>query len=124
MTYKPNGYPSLLPYLMVDGASETIAFLTTVFGAKELLRVMDDGRIAHAEIMIDKSVLMLADGNGTYQTASVYVYVEDVDAVYKTAMEAGAISIQEPIKKDDPDKRGGFKDPAGGTIWWIATKVD
>jgi PhnB protein len=49
--------------------------------------------------------------------------VHDVDATYRRALEAGATSVQEPIKKEDPDKRGGVKD-AGGTTWWIGTKID
>jgi uncharacterized glyoxalase superfamily protein PhnB len=51
------------------------------------------------------------------------VYVEDVDATFRLALEAGATAVQEPTKKDDPDRRGGVKD-AGGTTWWIATKVE
>jgi uncharacterized glyoxalase superfamily protein PhnB len=53
----------------------------------------------------------------------VHIHVRDVDATYQKALEAGATSVQEPIKKKDEDKRGGVKD-AGGTTWWIATKVD
>ena len=53
----------------------------------------------------------------------VHVYVKDVDETYKRALEAGAVSVQAPVKKDDEDKRGGVKD-AGGTMWWIATKVE
>lgn len=54
---------------------------------------------------------------------NVHVYVPDVDATYARALAAGAESVQEPVKKDDPDKRGGVKD-LGGTTWWIATKVE
>jgi uncharacterized glyoxalase superfamily protein PhnB len=53
----------------------------------------------------------------------VHVYVRDVDETYEKALTAGATSVQEPIKKQDEDKRGGVKDP-GGTTWWIATKVE
>ena len=53
----------------------------------------------------------------------VHVYVADADATYKRALDYGAVSVQPPIKKQDPDKRGGVKD-AGGTTWWMATKVD
>jgi PhnB protein len=53
----------------------------------------------------------------------VHVYASDVEAIYQRAIAAGAISVQAPIKKDDEDKRGGVKD-AGGTTWWIATKVE
>jgi uncharacterized glyoxalase superfamily protein PhnB len=51
------------------------------------------------------------------------VYVADVDTTYRRALEAGATSVQEPAKKEDPDRRGGVKD-AGGTTWWIGTKVE
>ena len=51
------------------------------------------------------------------------VDVEDVDATYRRGLEAGATSVQEPVRKEDPDKRGGIKD-AGGTTWWIATRVE
>jgi PhnB protein len=52
----------------------------------------------------------------------VHIYVRDVDATFKAALAAGAISVQEPVKKEDEDKRGGVMD-AGGTTWWIATRV-
>jgi len=68
---------------------------------------------------------MLAEGVDGWPPipSHVHIYVSDVDAIYKLAIAAGAISIQAPIKKDDEDKRGGVKD-AGGTTWWIATKVE
>jgi uncharacterized glyoxalase superfamily protein PhnB len=53
----------------------------------------------------------------------VYVYVPDVDATYSRALAAGAVSVQEPVKGEDEDKRGGVKD-AGGTTWWLASKVE
>jgi PhnB protein len=124
--YKPNNYSTVSPYLIVDGASDSIDFLKKVFGAVELRRVpTDDGRLLHAEVRIDDTVLMLADSADGWPAvpAHVYVYVPDIDATYKRALEAGATSLQEPVKKDDEDKRGGVKD-AGGTTWWIATKVE
>ena len=79
----------------------------------------------HAEVRIDDTVVMIADAaDGWPPVAShVHVYVPDVDATYKRALGAGATSVQEPVKKQDADKRGGVKD-AGGTTWWIATKVE
>jgi PhnB protein len=124
--YKPNNYRTVSPYLIVDGASDSIDFLKKVFGAVELRRVpTDDGRLLHAEVRIDDTVLMLADSADGWPAvpAHVYIYVPDVDATYKRALEAGATSLQEPVKKDDEDKRSGVKD-AGGTTWWIATKVE
>ena len=124
--YKPESYNTVSPYLIVDGANRTIEFIKNVFGAVELRRFSDDsGKIMHAEVRIDDTIVMLADGAEGWPPvpSQVHIYVNDVDTIYKRALEAGASSIQEPIKKDDEDKRGGVKD-AGGTTWWIATKVE
>jgi PhnB protein len=123
--YKPDGYSSVSPYLIVRGAADTIAFLVQALGAVELRRFPDpEGRIMHAEVRIGDSVVMIADGNDAWPPlpANVHVYVPDVDATYQRALAAGGISVQEPVQKQDEDKRGGVKD-AGGTTWWIATKV-
>jgi len=125
-SYKPEGYTAVAPYLIVDGAQKTIEFLARVFRAKELRRFTGpDGRLMHAEVRIDDTVVMLADGAAGWPPipSHVHIYVPDVDATYKQALEAGAASVQAPVKKDDPDKRGGVKD-SGGTTWWIATKVE
>jgi PhnB protein len=125
-SYKPEGYNSVSPYLVVNGADATIAFLVEVFSAIELRRIPNDaGKLIHAEIRIDDTVVMIADGGDGWSPmpSHVHIYVSDVDATYKRAIAAGAMSVQEPIKKDDEDKRGGVKD-AGGTTWWIATKVE
>jgi uncharacterized glyoxalase superfamily protein PhnB len=124
--YKPAGYNSVSPYLMVENAARTIDFLVRVFGGEQLRRIASrDGGIMHAEVRIDDTVVMLADLSPNYPAieAHVHVYVRDVDAVYRRAVEAGATPVQEPIKKDDPDKRGGVRD-AGGIYWWIATQVE
>lgn len=125
-SYKPNDYSTVSPYLILDGAGATIEFLKQVFGGVELRRFPDDeGRLMHAEVKIDDTVIMLADGNPDWPpiASNVHVYVADVDAVYQQALAAGATSVQEPVKKDDEDKRGGVKD-SGGTTWWIATRVE
>ena len=125
-THKPDGYTTISPYLIVDGASATIEFLRNVFGAIELRRFPDPaGNVMHAEVRIDDTVVMIADGAGGWPPvpSHVHVYVADVDATYRRALDAGATSVQEPVKKEDADKRGGVKD-AGGTTWWVATKVE
>ena len=125
MAHKPGGYSSVSPYLIVDGADDTIVFLVKVFGAVELRRFSaPDGQLVHAEVRIDDTVVMLADAVPQWPAvpAHVHVYVPDVDATYRRALEVGATSVQEPVKKEDEDKRGGVKD-AGGTTWWIATRV-
>ena len=124
--FKPKGWSSVSPYLIVNGAKGTMAFLKEVFGATELQTFPGpDGRLMHAEVRIDDTVVMLADAAPDWPPASshVHVYVQDVDATYARALKAGAASIQEPAKRDDPDRRGGVKD-AGGTTWWIATRVE
>ena len=125
-SHKPAGYTSVSPYLVVEGASQTIDFVVRVFGAVELRRfAASNGKIMHAEVRIDDTVVMIADGSDGWPAmpSHVHVYVGDVDATYRRALEAGAISVQEPVKKQDEDKRGGVRD-SGGTTWWIATKVE
>ena len=125
-SYKPDGYTTVSPYLIVDGASATIDFLRRVFAADEIRRFADPaGKVMHAEVRIDDTVVMIADGADGWPPvpSHVHVYVHDVDATYRRALEAGATSVQEPIKKEDPDKRGSVKD-GGGTTWWIGTKID
>jgi uncharacterized glyoxalase superfamily protein PhnB len=120
----PEGYSTVSPYLIVDGAEGTIAFLKAVLGAVEIRRFPDPGgRIIHAEVRVGDSVIMIADGAEGWPpvAAHVHVYVPDVDATYRRALDAGATSVQEPVRKDDEDRRGGVKDP-GGTTWWIATR--
>jgi PhnB protein len=124
--FKPEGYSTVSPYLVVNGADATIAFLIKVFDAIELRRIHNDkGKIIHAEVRIDDTIVMIADSGDGWQPmpAQVHVYIKDVDVTYKRAIAAGALSVQEPVKKDDEDKRGGVKD-TGGTTWWIATKVE
>jgi uncharacterized glyoxalase superfamily protein PhnB len=125
VAYKPDAYTSVAPYLFVDGASDVIAFLQRAFDAVELRRYPGpDGKLMHAEVRIDDTVVMLTDSGANWPAlpAHVHIYVADVDATYRRALAAGAESVQEPVKKDDEDKRGGVKD-AGGVTWWIATKV-
>lgn len=123
--YKPEGYPSVSAYVMVDGAQRVIDFLKKTFNATELRRYdSPDGSIMHVEVRIDDTVVMLSDGGGSFPAFPVWlhVYVPDVDATYRRALEAGGVSVQEPQQKGDPDRRGGVKDPSGNT-WWIATQM-
>ena len=125
-SYKPQGYTTVSPYLIVGDARRTIEFLARVFDAIELRRFPDpSGRLMHAEVRIEDTVLMLADGAEGWPPlpAHVHIYVPDVDATYRRALETCATSVQAPTKKDDADKRGGVKD-AGGTTWWMATKIE
>ena len=125
MDFKPDGYSTVSPYLIVTDAELTIRFLQTVFDANEIRRFADDsGRLMHAEVRLGDTVVMLADCTDSWPAipSYVHVYVPDVDEAYRRALAAGGTSVQEQAKKDDDDKRGGVKD-GGGTTWWIATKV-
>jgi uncharacterized glyoxalase superfamily protein PhnB len=125
--HKPADFSTVSPYLIVNGADATIDFLKRVFGAIELRRFPDEsGKLMHAEVRIDDTVIMLADPvppDWPAISSYVHIYVRDVDATYREALKAGAVSVQEPVKKQDEDKRGGVRD-LGGTTWWIATKVE
>jgi PhnB protein len=116
MPKKPEGYSSVSSYL-VDGAQRVLDFLKKAFDATELRRYdMPDGSIMHAEVRIGD-----AGCEWPAFPSWLHVYVQDVDATYGRALDAGGISVQEPQRKEgDPDRRGGLKDP-GGNTWWIAT---
>lgn len=126
MQGKPDGYSTVSPYMVVEGAQRLIDFLKQAFGATELRRYdMPDGSIMHAEVRIDDSVIMIGDGGSEWPAypSHLHVYVSDVDATYRRALDAGGVSIQEPQQREgDPDRRGGVKDPVGNT-WWIGTQV-
>jgi PhnB protein len=130
----PEGYNTLTLHLAVENASEAIEYYTKAFGAKERMRMAGpDGKIGHAELEIGDSLLMLADPfpqsstkspkelGGT--TASVFMYVEDVDAVVKQAVEAGATMTMEIEDMFWGDRFGSVTDPFGH-VWSIATHVE
>jgi PhnB protein len=124
--FKPTGYNSVSPYLVVNEAQKLIDLLQKIFDAKELRKYKTaEGRVLHAEMKIDDSVLMLADATETYpQSASlVHVYLPDADAIYKKAIKAGCQPVQQPEEREgDPDRRGGFRDFAGN-FWSVSTQV-
>jgi PhnB protein len=119
----PKGYHTMTPCLVAEGASKLIDFLKKAFEAEEIFRMArPDGGIMHAEIKIGDSMVMLGDATEQWKpiTGAIYLYVNDADAVYKRALQAGATSIMEPVDQFYGDRHGGVKDPAGN-IWWIAT---
>jgi PhnB protein len=127
----PEGYSSVTPYLIIRGAAQAIDFYRRAFGATELLRMQaPDGRVGHAEIKIGNSPLMLADefpemGAQSPQAlggaaVSFLIYVDDVDARFRQAIDAGGTVVR-PVKDQFyGDRSGTLKDPFGHT-WTIAT---
>ena len=121
MTFKPEGYTSASPYLIVNDAARTIAFLEETFDA-EVKRSFPtkDGGIMHAEVRLDDTIIMMGEGDET-QECGIHVYVPDADATFARAVAAGGTVIQEVAAKGDGDRRGGVADPNGIT-WWMATQ--
>ncbi len=130
----PDGYHSVTPYLMMDGAAGAIAFYQEAFGATELFRMTDDkGRVGHAEIRIGDSVVMLADTHpGTTccgprslggSTVGLMIYLESVDTVFARALKAGAKSLRPLANQFYGDRSGTLEDPFGH-VWTIATHVE
>lgn len=123
----PDGYHTVTPYLVVDGAEKVIRFMTEAFGAKPVFEPMmrPDGKIMHAEFRIGDSIVMIADASERAPATSVMVhlYVPDVDAVYQKALKAGGKSLMEPANQFYGDRSGGVIDPAGNR-WHIGTHVE
>jgi PhnB protein len=130
----PEGYHSVTPYLTVDDAAQAIEFYEKAFGAKERGRMEGpDGKIGHAELEIGDSLVMLSDAlpqftakppkelGGT--SASVFLYVEDVDALVQQAVEAGAKVDREVADQFWGDRFGSVTDPFGHS-WLISTHVE
>jgi PhnB protein len=117
------GCNNIIPYLVVEGAKELIAFLRTAFEGKERLRVpLPDGSLMHAEVGIGNSVIELGDANAQHppRPATIHVYVEDADAAYQRALGAGATSVY-AVTDEHPsgDRQGCVKDKFGN-VWYIA----
>lgn len=122
----PEGYGSVTPYLIVDGAEKLLDFVKEAFGAAERMRMPGpNGTIGHAEVTIGDSMIMLADGGEERpaRPGTIQLYVEDCDESYRRAMAAGATSVREPRTEFYGDRMGGVKDPVGNQ-WWIATHVE
>jgi PhnB protein len=121
--YVRQGFHSVTPYIAVEGASKMIDFLKRAFGAEETMRAnTDDGRIGHAEVRIEGSMLELGDSSGESRpnSTALWLLVPDADAAYARAIEAGATSIHEPADQDYGDREGSVKDPFGNH-WYIGT---
>jgi PhnB protein len=122
----PEGFHAVTPYLIVDNAAGLIEFIQKAFDGKlTFITKDDDDRIVHATVKIGDSTIMISDTmeGMSAQTAMLYLYLEDVDAVFRKAVQAKATSIQEPKNEFYGDRAGAVKDAAGNT-WWISTHVE
>lgn len=130
----PEGYNTVTPYLAVDDAAEAIDYYEKAFGAKERGRMeAPGGKIGHAELEIGDSLVMLSDALPQFSTkspnelggtsVSMFLYVEDVDAVVKQAVDAGATVTMDVADQFWGDRFGVVQDPYGH-LWSIATHVE
>lgn len=123
----PDGYHTVTPYIVCNGAADVISFLKNAFDAKELCPPMTgpDGVVHHAELKIGNSHIMLSEACGEQKAmpAMIYLYVENVDKVYDQAIKAGGKSIKPVENQFYGDRSGGVSDSAGNQ-WWIGTHVE
>lgn len=130
---RPAGYHSVTPYILVHDAASAIDFYQRAFNAKEIFRLPMGGKIGHAEIMIGDSHVMLSDEWPDMNlrgpkarggpTASLMVYVDDVDAKFKQAVKAGATVERDLENQFWGDRTGTVVDPYGHR-WMLATHVE
>ena len=129
----PEGFHSVTPYLIVDGAAEAIRFYEQAFGATEVMRLPMGDKIGHAEIRIGDSIVMLSDEWPDFgklgpkarggATSSLMIYTEDVDAAFERAISAGATAERPPEDQFWGDRMGSLADPFGHS-WSLATHVE
>jgi PhnB protein len=130
----PDGYAAVTPYLIVQGVAQAIEFYKKAFNATERMRLpMPDGKIAHAEIEIGGSVVMMGEENPQMGAKSpktllgspvtIHLYVEDVDAIFRQAVSAGATVVRPVQNMFYGDRSGGLSDPFGH-LWYVASHVE
>ena len=123
----PDGFHTVTPYLIVDGAKKVIYFMQQALGAKHdhELTLRPDGMVMHATLKIGDSMVMISDASEHAKAMPVmlYLYVPDVDAAYQRAIKAGATSIMEPADQFYGDRSGGVKDAAGNS-WFFGTHIE
>lgn len=117
-SFQPAGWPTVIPRIITDDVDGVVRFLESVFDAAATRR--GEGP---AEVRIGDSMLMVSDGGGLRDASAafLYVYVEDTDAAYRRAIEAGARTIEEPADMPYGDRRAMVRD-GWGNLWQIATR--
>ncbi len=126
----PDGYHSLTPYLVMDGAAEALEYYKKAFGATELFRMEHEGKIAHAEMKIGDSPFMLSDEHPERgfrgpkslggSAVGLMIYVDDVDTIFKQAIDAGGVEKNALQDQFYGDRSGTLTDPFGH-VWTVAT---
>lgn len=124
--FVPEGYGTVFPYMIVDGAEDLVTFLKQVFDATEVGRTRrPSGQSSNIRLRIGTSVFMVSEAASSSMQAmpgTYYVYVDDVDATFAQALDAGASEIFEPADMPYEDRQAGVRD-ASGNIWWISKRL-
>ena len=122
----PAGYPRVSPYLIVDDADGTLAFMLRVFDGESLRRhTTPDGRIMHAEVRLGDAVVMVGAAGPEWPAvpAALHIYVTNADETYRRAVAAGAVTVTEPTTQPYGDRSAYVRD-VSGTTWFISTHVE
>lgn len=123
----PDGFHTVTPYLVADDAKSVIAFMQKAFGATFDHEPVDrpDGKLMHATLIVGSSRVMIANSSERAPAgkAMLYLYLPNVDEVYRAAIKAGGTSIMEPMDMFYGDRSGGVTDPAGNQ-WYVATHIE
>jgi PhnB protein len=121
----PEGYATVTPWILSKDTAGLIEFMTKAFDAVEIARVESDGVIGHAEVRIGDSVVMMFDVPGDWPETPAFLrlYVDDGDAVFRKALDAGASVITEMTALFWGDRVGRVRDPLGN-IWWLQQRVE
>lgn len=122
----PEGYHTVVPYIIAKDADQLLAFVKTGLKAteKEIMRY-PDGKVWHADVLIGDSHVMLSQATERHpaMASTLYLYVPDTDAAYRSALAAGATSVMEPANQFYGDRNAGVKD-ANGNFWYFGTHVE
>jgi PhnB protein len=119
----PAGYHSVTPWIISRDTAKLIDFMTQAFGAQEIARIYaEDGSIGHAEVKIGDSIVMPFDAKKDWPETPTFLrlYIDDGDAVFQRALQAGATSVTEMTNLPWGDRVGCVRDPLGN-LWWIMT---
>ncbi len=121
----PEGYHTLTPFVIVKGAAGFIDYLKRAFDGVEIARVGEDGAIGHAEVRIGDSVVMLFDSKPEWPSTPAFLrlYVEDADATWRRAIDAGGTSVTDPGTMPWGDRVARVRDPFGN-LWWVMTRLE
>lgn len=118
----PEGYQTIMPYLILKNTAAFLTFMKNIFAAEEkMVEHNEDGSVRHGELIIGGSTIMFAECKEPWQpqNAGLFIYVPDADATYANALAAGAISLM-GLTNQDYGRTCGIEDPFGNT-WWVTS---